>query len=76
MGDYGFKHAGEFGGQDTNFNCLPDNVRHCKQCHYPTDVKNLTEGVCRTCQVTIVDTEQMIADKINPYVEDWKEKNS
>lgn len=27
MGDYGFKHAGEFGGQDTNFNCLPDSVR-------------------------------------------------
>jgi hypothetical protein len=21
MGDYGFKGAGEFGGQDTNFNC-------------------------------------------------------
>lgn len=27
MGDYGFEGAGEFGGMDTNFNCLPDDVR-------------------------------------------------
>lgn len=31
MGDYGFKGAGEFGGHDTNFNCLPDSVRRPKK---------------------------------------------
>ncbi len=25
MGDYGFEGAGEFGGREENFNCLPDN---------------------------------------------------
>jgi hypothetical protein len=30
MGDYGFKGAGEFGGIERNFNCLPDkNITNC-----------------------------------------------
>jgi hypothetical protein len=33
MGDYGFKHAGEFGGSSSgeNFHCLPDY--HFSKCH-------------------------------------------
>ncbi len=32
MGDYGFKGAAEFGGQDTNFHCEPRSDR--EQCPY------------------------------------------
>jgi hypothetical protein len=32
MGDHGFKGAGEFGGQDGNFNCLPDY--HWTKCSH------------------------------------------
>lgn len=27
MGDYGFEGAGDFGGTDENFNCMPDGVK-------------------------------------------------
>lgn len=68
MGDYGFKDAGAFGGQDTNFNCLPDNVRPCTECRCPEHKDNKDEeGVCLSCQRK--------AQKRTPFREFFKECN-
>lgn len=50
MGDYGFKGAGEFGGRDENFNCLPDY--YFTKCPYLDKLKDVKFSRKEYCKVT------------------------
>jgi hypothetical protein len=49
MGDYGFPGAGEFGGRDENFNCLPDyHFSKCSLRYKFNESKFRKDTYCRT----------------------------
>ncbi len=52
MGDYGFEGAGEFGGMDTNFNCLPDY--HFSKCPFLTKLKDFKFSEKKYCKAVLL----------------------
>lgn len=60
MGEYGFKHTGEFGGRDENFNSLPDY--HFSKCPYLDKLKYLKFGKKEYCKVPSGSIEEKAED--------------
>lgn len=57
MGDYGFAGAGEFGGQDSNFNCLPDY--HFSRCPNLSTLKDSKFSKKEYCLIASMSIEEM-----------------